>query len=213
MKHLFIILLLLSLNPIKACECVEVEYSGKHVRQFFHWYEKVFIGNLIENKEGEYKFEVIKGFKNCEFRDTVWGKYNNSCSITPKEKGLWIVYASIQDSTNNEIDIDACNSTRNLKSNQQYLYNGYDINSESYKLKEEQAGKLIEFSILEELNKKENITIASKEIEERILTKLTESKKGSNPDWIYLCAIGLSIIAILMNLQTRMKKTVNNNNR
>jgi hypothetical protein len=133
------ILLLIGLNTVQVCEYVVFDYSGKHVRHFYNWYDKIFIGDLLENNGGVYRFEVIQGFKNCEFRDTLWGKYNNSCSITPSEEGLWIVYASIKDSTLNEIDIDASNSTRNLDSNRQYLYNGFDVNSESYKFRKEQA--------------------------------------------------------------------------
>ena len=121
--------------PMIACECADFEYSGRDVRHFYHFYDKVFIGNLLENIEGSYSFEVIQGFKNCQFRDTLWGKYNSSCSIMPTENGLWIVYASNRDSTNNEIDIEICNSSRNLKSNRQYLYDGYNTNSELYNLK------------------------------------------------------------------------------
>lgn len=58
-----------------ACECADFEYSGRDVRHFYHFYDKVFIGNLLENIEGSYSFEVIQGFKNCQFRDTLWGKY------------------------------------------------------------------------------------------------------------------------------------------
>lgn len=205
MKYITIIVLLLIQHPIQACECVEFAYSGKHVRQFFNWYDKVFIGNLIENNEGVYKFEVIKGFKNCEFRDTLWGKYNNSCSITPSEEGLWIVYASIQDSSINEIDIDACNSTRSLNSNRQYLYDGFDVNSKLYKLKKEQAEKFVELAILEELNEVQISTKRSNEIVEQSQKELSEQKNRSNKNWIAIFAICLSIIAILMNIQSRMK--------
>ncbi len=204
MKYLLIIIILLWLVPAKACECLDYEYSGKHVRQFFHWHDKVFIGNLLENNQGVYKFEVVKGFKNCEFRDTFWGKFNNSCSIIPKEKGLWIVYASIQDSITNEIDIEECNSTRSLKSNRNYLHEGYDTDSDAYNLKNEQASNLVELSILEQLTR-ENSTI------QRIKNKNqpTSLRKEENNNWLNLIAIALAIIAILMNLQFR-KELANN---
>lgn len=205
MKYFATIILLLSLNPIQACECVEFEYSGKQFRQFFNWYDKVFIGNLLENKNGVYKFEVIKGFKNCEFRDTLWGKYNNSCSITPSEEGLWIVYASIQDSIKNEIDIDACNSTRNLNSNRQYYYTDYDVNSNLYSLKKEQAEKLVELAILEELNNEETSAEKPMGMEDGFQRNISEPNKRTNKNWISLFALGLSIIAILMHIQSRMK--------
>ena len=205
MKYLSTIILMLSLNTVEACECVEFEYSGKHVRQFFNWYDKVFIGNLLETEGDNYKFEVIEGFKNCAFRDTLWGKYNNSCSIVPSEKGLWIVYASIQDSTTSEIDIDACNSSRNLKSNRQYLYDGYDTNTASYKLKEEQSFKLIELSILEKLNTQQSISEVESKSETLILHKIEELKQQQQNNWISLIAIALSLIALFLNIQTRRK--------
>lgn len=208
MKYIATLVLILNLTTIQACECVEFEYSGKHVRQFFNLYDKVFIGNLLETKNDVYKFEVIEGFKNCEFMDTLWGKYNNSCSIVPSEKGLWIVYASIQDSTTNEIDIDGCNSTRNLKSNRQFLYDGYDMQSESYKLKQEQSFKLIELSILEKLNTQRSISEMESKSEIEISNEIEELKQEQKQDWVSFLAIALSIVAIMMSLQTRRKSSI-----
>lgn len=205
MRLLLITILLFKLSSLNACECPEFEHTGKHVKRFFNSHGKVFIGNLIENKGGIYKFEVIKGFKNCEFRDILWGKYNNSCSITPKENGLWIVYASIQDSTSNEIDIDGCNSTRNLNSNRQSLYNGYDTNSDSYNLKEEQAGKLIELSILERLTSDHSLNKELSAMEDLSKSEFSKLKKQLKMNRINEIAIILSIIAILLNIQTRFK--------
>ena len=202
MKFFITLILLISLNTIKACECVDFEYSGKHVRHFFNWYDKVFIGNLIENNQGVYKFEVIQGFKNCEFRDTLWGKYNNSCSITPNEEGLWIVYASIRDSSLNEIDIEACNSTRNLNSNRQYLYDDYDMNSMSYKLKREQSEKIVEIEILNELKEKEEPQRYKKGNYE-FQNSVSDSNIRTENNWISILAIILSVIAIIMNIQKR----------
>jgi len=200
MKLLITIILLLSVSPIKACECVEFEHSVTHARQFYNWYDKVFIGNFLENDEGLYKFEVIQGFKNCQFRDTLWGKYNNSCSITPTEKGLWIVYASTQDSTTNEIDIDGCNSTRNLNSDRQYLPDGYDISSEAYHLENQQSNKVVELSILEQLRVEQTVDKKSELDQDHY--KTTENEKT---DWLSKLAIGLALLAILMNLQLKRK--------
>ncbi len=187
--------LLFNVSFACACDCIDYEFTGKHVRGFYEWADKSFVGNLIYSENDTYKFEVVQAFKGVEFRDTLWGKYNNSCSLVPKEKGFWIVYASTLDSTNNEIDIDACTSSKNLNSNRQYLYDNEIIETKEYEVKKEYTQNLIELSLLQELSKTNQPTSPTKHL---------QKEKDSN-NWLSIIAIILAIISILLNLNSRKK--------
>jgi len=194
MKYLLIFAFLLINTPNNACECIEFKYSGNQVRPFYELYDKCFIGNLIKNDSGLYEFEVIKNFKGTTIRDTLWGKQNNTCSINPKENGLWILYASTIDSITNEIALDQCNLTRNLNSNQQYLYN-----EKNKELKKEQIENLTELSILQELNLKNGL------ISSKLSNHVNEQKGKDQSNWLSIVAIILSILAISLTIKFKLE--------
>jgi hypothetical protein len=71
----------------------------------------VFLGELIDfdTIDYSYTYRIIEEFKG-EFRSSIIkGKYFDSCSKFPREKGKWIVYADFK---NGFIDISQCLASR-----------------------------------------------------------------------------------------------------
>jgi hypothetical protein len=73
---------------------------------------KVFLGELIDidTTDFTYTLKIIEQFKG-DFKSTIInGKYFDSCSKFPREKGKWIIYANIE---NDEfININQCLGSR-----------------------------------------------------------------------------------------------------
>jgi hypothetical protein len=71
----------------------------------------VFIGELIEFDTIEYTFtfRIIEVFKGDSISAIIKGKVFDSCSLFPREKSNWIVYADLKEGL---IDISQCLASR-----------------------------------------------------------------------------------------------------
>lgn len=71
----------------------------------------IFLGELIEfdTRYDTYTFRVIETFKGEHKDSFIKGKYFDSCSLFPRDKGKWIVYAEFREGL---IDISQCFASR-----------------------------------------------------------------------------------------------------
>ena len=118
-----ILLTILIPNQVFSCNC-KVQRSLDSLRQLsFHQADMVFLGELIDYDTTNYTFtfKIIELFKGSAKSVTIKGKLFDSCSLFPRDKCKWIVYANIHE--NGFINIDHCLASRSeLNPNHILLY-------------------------------------------------------------------------------------------
>lgn len=115
MKIITLFVLTVIIHSISlSCDC-KVVVRDSAVSEGLKNYDLVFTGDLITSDYNKnlYSFEILELFKGNFNKETVFGIARSNCSIFPREKGIWIVYANIiNDST---IEISSCSHSVSLK--------------------------------------------------------------------------------------------------
>lgn len=110
--HNFLFLFfLLSSTQSFACDCKEIQPLDTTRAKSFAWSYVVFLGELtgVDTVSETYTFTVLELFKGGTTHKTLTGKYFNSCSKMPDEKGRWLVYADVE---GDFINISDCLASR-----------------------------------------------------------------------------------------------------
>lgn len=112
---LFLFLFLKFPNAI-ACECGPVGDLKSEQLKNYTDSKLVFIGKVTSfDNYGNYEFKIIELLKGNLKDSHVTGGIKNNCSLTPKNlKGVWLVYANIDDS--GIIDMVRCDLSRSFDS-------------------------------------------------------------------------------------------------
>jgi hypothetical protein len=113
-KYIIIILLIsfFSIGEVYSCHCKDLRPldSLRHVS--FNNSDIVFLGELqhYDSTDNTFSFKITETFKGNPITTILKGKYFDSCSLIPKDKGLWIVYAEVRES--GLINISQCLASR-----------------------------------------------------------------------------------------------------
>ncbi len=98
-------------NYAFGCDCKDLTPLDS-VRQIsINESDLIFLGELLEidTIELTYSFRIIEKFKGVQKDSIVKGKCFSSCSVFPRDKGKWIVYAKIKEDM---INISECLASR-----------------------------------------------------------------------------------------------------
>lgn len=117
MKKTRLILLFCLILSIEAfgCECKDFGSLDSLRQLSLEISDVVFYGELIDYDTIDltYKFKIHEIFKGNIQDSLIIGKYHDSCSKFPKDKGKWIVYADLRKT--GFIDISQCLISRSEK--------------------------------------------------------------------------------------------------
>lgn len=107
-----LILILLLSGDAYACNCKSPKSMTAHRDTSFKYAAFVFLGELvdIDLENSTYTFRLIEGYKGNVSDSLIFGKALTTCSILPREKCRWIVYADVYQT--GFIDISGCSATR-----------------------------------------------------------------------------------------------------
>ena len=111
MKQFLVFLIgLLLMTDCLACECEPLARDSS-VNKALRYSDLIFLGEFIPSFNSDpfveaYKFKILELFKGDYNSVIIHGCITGMCSLTPQEKGIWIIYAKqVNDST---IDISNC---------------------------------------------------------------------------------------------------------
>jgi hypothetical protein len=109
----FISLFLLANNNLKACKC-GIMHRDTLVTKRLKIHDIVFLGELIgsDSQKFNYSFKILETFKGNFKNKTIKSRLINSCSLFPKDKGLWIIYGNYQNDS--LIEINECGPSMSL---------------------------------------------------------------------------------------------------
>ena len=98
-----------------SCHCKDLGPLDSLRQISFNNSDIVFLGELqhYDSTDNTFSFKITEIFKGKPISTTLKGKYFDSCSLTPKDKGRWIVYAEV--SENGLINISDCFASRSEK--------------------------------------------------------------------------------------------------
>jgi hypothetical protein len=111
---LLILLALMIFNDGKSCDCNVIRRDsavslGLRGADIVFYGERIHLDTINET----YIFKIYELYKGDYKRDTIWGRFENGCSILPYDDGLWIVYANrLNDTT---INMSMCGTSIPLK--------------------------------------------------------------------------------------------------
>ena len=115
MKKYKIIILLISffsVGKVYSCHCKDLGSldSLRHIS--FNNSNIVFLGELqhYDSTNNTFSFKITEVFKGKPTTTIIKGKYFDSCSLIPKDKGRWIIYAEVRE--NGLISISDCFASR-----------------------------------------------------------------------------------------------------
>ena len=112
LKNITLIILILFSIDSYCCKCKDLGTIDSLRQIGYELSDKVFLGELIDidTTDFSFTFQIIEQFKG-DFKSTIiTGKYFDSCSKFPRDKGKWIIYA---DNENDEfININQCLASR-----------------------------------------------------------------------------------------------------
>jgi hypothetical protein len=113
-KIIFIIQLLLISLPFDSycCKCKDLGKLDSMREIGYEYSDLVFLGELIEydTTDHSFTFQIIEIFKGDYDSITIKGGYFSSCSMFPRDKCKWIIYANFEE--NNLIEVDQCLTSR-----------------------------------------------------------------------------------------------------
>jgi len=111
LHYIFVLILLTSSDYLSACDCKELGGLDSLREKGFRFSDLVFHGELLEITDSSFSIRVIESFKGEYQSETIIGKAVTSCSLFPKHKGQWIIYANYN-TNETYIDISQCLSSR-----------------------------------------------------------------------------------------------------
>ncbi|MER2995915.1 hypothetical protein [Pontibacter populi] len=117
---LILLVLLCCSHNSYACDCPTRKWSVKSVHNAIEYSDIIFIGERVintrdENFEEKYSFKIIEAIKgNIKAGEIIHGKTHNSCSGSPNTKGLWIIYATLEDDGLIDYAYTGCGASRSL---------------------------------------------------------------------------------------------------
>ena len=111
-KNILILIIVLTSNQAYCCDCKDLGSLDSLRIISYNNSELVFLGELIDfdTTDYSYTFRIIELFKGESKTIIKKGKYFDSCSQFPKDKGKWIIYANYRE--NDLIDISQCLASR-----------------------------------------------------------------------------------------------------
>lgn len=110
-KSIFLLIISLAPSLVAACDCKEIQPIDSLREKSFAWSDVVFLGELaeVDTISQTYIFTVLEVFKGDTVHKTLKGKWFDSCSKMPMDKGKWLVYAETR---GNFININDCLASR-----------------------------------------------------------------------------------------------------
>ena len=111
---LIVTVLILSMNlHLIGCKCKDLGYLVKLRQISYNESDIVFLGELLDYDSiaDTYHFRIIELFKGTHNSITISGHYDHNCSLFPKDKCQWIVYATLN---NGLIELSSCLASRSI---------------------------------------------------------------------------------------------------
>ncbi len=111
LKHKLLIISIFLTIQTYGCHCKDLGPIDSLRLISYNLSDCVFLGELIEfdTINNTYSFRIIETFKGEHKESIIKGKYFDSCSKFPRDKGRWIVYADYREGL---IDISQCLASR-----------------------------------------------------------------------------------------------------
>lgn len=204
---LYILIGLFSYLECKSCDCSyeqrAISITNSILNDDLIFCGELVPGNFVNPFVSAYKFRVLEVFKGDYSKEFINGCIAGMCSIEPQSKGLWIVYATLEnDST---ISIHKCSPTISMLDSEKLAM----VHLPYYFLENDKwSNDRLKFEVQSLANKVEGQFYWLAELEQLRHYKRTQSTVNKNFDLksiLICCLILMNIALIIVTLTSRRR--------